>query len=212
MILLHWAAPVSPGDPFRSKEKLVVQFVAPVLQLLKVRAACREFYASKQDAEVWLNLFVMPGDEHGVITAARPLAAALGVSDPILNNTDGILCSDCADYRRLLTTATRYAIDLHSHPNLVEEQQALICIACRTADPRTDLKTHLKARSSNYRADWFWTKRRFWHGFHVPGPRPNFSHPGHWIWNIVLGIDYPAFPWPSAASAAAAIGIPAPSC
>jgi len=159
-----------------------------------------------------LNLFADPGDQDDLIAAVRPLATTFGAPDPNPDSTDEILARDCTNYRKLLTTATRYAVDLHLRPNLLAEQQALICIACRTSDPREDLKDHLKNLSSSYRADWFWIKWKFWRSFHLPGPRPNFSNAGHWIWNIVLGIDYPSYPWPSAASAAGCLGIPAPIC
>jgi len=213
VILLHWAVPVSTiANPFRFKERVITTLVAPALKLPKVKSACRQFYASKQPTEVWLNLFVAPGDEHHVISAVRPLAKAFGVPDPKPDSTDDILSRDYTRYRKLLTNATRYAIDLHLQPNLVAEQQALICIACRTSDPRDELKAHLQTRSPNYRADGACAKKRFWSTFLLPGPRSNFSHPGHWIWNIVLGKDYGSFPWPSAASVAQSIGIPTPVC
>jgi hypothetical protein len=154
----------------------------------------------------------MPGEERHVIDAIRPIAAPFGLSDPTPDNTDDIVSADCTPYRKLLTNATRYAIDLHLQPNLVAEQQLLICIACRTADPRDELKAHLRSHSRSYRSDWAWTRNRFWKGFCVPGPRSNFSSPGHWIWNLVLGIDCGTFPWPSAPAAAHQMGIPVPTC
>ena len=212
MILLHYGVPISGTNPFRSKERLVTEFVAPALRLPAVKSRCRQFYASKQAAEVWLNVFLMPGQEQHVIVAIRPLAARFGLSDPTPDNTDDILSSDCTAYRKLLTNATRYAIDLLLQADLVAEQQLLICIACRTSDPRDELKAHLRSHSPSYRSDWVWTRSRFWKGFCVPGPRSNFSAPGHWIWNLVLGIDYGTFPWPTPAAAAHQIGIPAPTC
>lgn len=190
----------------------MIDFVAPVLRLSAVKSRCREFYASKQDSEVWLNLFVSASDAPLVADAVKALPAALGVPAPIQSHNDSILAPQCGKYRKLLTASTRYAIDLHLQDDLVAEQQALICIACSSSDPREDLKVHLSALSANYRADSNSLKDTFWRNFLLPGPQPNFEHPGHWIYNIVLGIDCATRPWPSQGAAALHIGIAAPTC
>jgi hypothetical protein len=213
LLLLHWAIPISGSHPFRVKEQVVNQFVAPALRLPRVRSSCRQFYASKQEHEVWFRLFVTSRDQADVIAAVRPLASLFGAADPAPNDQDEILAEDCNKYRKVLTQVTRYAIDLHTTSDLVAQQQALICIACSGTDPRERLKAHLEAFSPSYRSDWTCLRRRLWDALLQPGPRQNFSAPGHWLWNIVVGVDHKyGLPWPSAAQSAQAIGIPIPAC
>ena len=128
--------PVGNHNLFRVKEQVIRDFVAPALQLPTVQLACRRFYAAKQNTEVWLRVFIAPKHADAVIAAVRPLATSFGLPDAVPDETDDILSTDCRHYRRLLTHVTRYAIDLHLRANLIAEQQALICIACRTPDPR----------------------------------------------------------------------------
>jgi len=193
----------------RYKERVLLEFVAPALANQNLRQLCEGFYASKQEFEVWLTLLCSEQNAAQLRAIAEPLGANWPQMQRQESDNDDLLRLEAQAYRALLTRATRYAVDLHIRQSLVEEQQSLICVACGDRDVLEALHYHLWARSPQYRADTDAERAAFWAHFNEPGPF-GLSPVGHWIWNIVLGIDM--LPWPEPRHVAEFLEIPEPQC
>ena len=207
-VMWRWIAPAAAAQQYREKERLVCEFAGPASRDPALRQASTDRYISKQANEVWFTVFGPSHQQANVLQRVGVHAAGVQVRVEPESRVDDLLEGDCRDYRAHLTTITDIAVDLHLSDGLLTHQQALIQMATANLDPRNQLSGYLAEHSQSYRALAVEDQHSFWEGFYEPGPRANLSRYGHWLWNIVLGIDHD--PWPTAEQVAQHLDIPWP--
>jgi len=148
------------------------------------------FYVSRQESRIWITV---PTTKSAV--AAYGSDVSSGMPAPVNtwhSETDRILAADCCDYRTALRTTTEVALQLLASSGRRDHQEFLIRAACTgTADSST-LQVYAETHSERARRLSGAHKDTYWRSFYDPGPSPELSFHGHWLWNLVVGPQ----PWP----------------
>jgi hypothetical protein len=188
-------------------ERTVNDAVAPALRDPGVRGLVSDYCVSKHgeagepNRGVWLSLFSPREAQPRLLSAVEPHLRAYAPTAPYIGD-DPVLCGECTSYRRALTHMTEVALDLHTSPELRVHQVFLIGLACSGLNPRPVLGRYLALHSFTYARlcagpegdDEFWKEFSTW------GPQEPLTYPGHWLWNIVVGVHPPAGGDPRAAA------------
>jgi hypothetical protein len=83
---------------------------------------------------------------------------------------------------------SRIALELHSTGDLSAVQRSLIKVGCRRRDDRVGLEPILRQHSRIYSA--VPNTDEFWQSFSINCLRGQNTDCGHWLYNIVLGMDW----------------------
>lgn len=191
IVLLRWHV-TKPGRPaYRAAEEIVDEAVAPAVQDLHAIGGVESLYVSKHGGrEVWLTVFT---NHDSILAAMRTVEPRLRClcfrsayeDDPA---RDVILDTSCSEFRGCVYRMTKVALDLHASQQFRELQCKLVRIASRNRSDRTALEPILLANSTTYQA--MSERDEFWKDFTSNCLTGQNTDCGHWLYNLVLGIDW----------------------
>ncbi len=176
------------------KRRAMDEVIIGVLRTLRFARLASSYYASKQRSSVRLCVIAHRGAKTDLCALVRSNLSTHTLAGPEPNGqSDPILGGEYKTYRRGLQRVTDIATELHSSKQQFEQHQKfLIQIRCDPANPRTRLHDYLRQNSKVYRARYRTriAEEEFWRDFFTWGPAKEYSNPGHWLWNILLAIDW----------------------
>ena len=82
---------------------------------------------------------------------------------------------------------SRVALDLHRSPSFIEHKKALIRVGCKKRNDRAGLEPVLLQASPTYNG--LGDQDHFWQSFTSNCLIGQRTDCGHWLYNIVLGLD-----------------------
>lgn len=143
------------------------------------------FYVSRQNSGIWITVLTTnpaAAAYRSDISSGMPTPASTSQS-----GTDRILAADCRDYRTGLRTTTEIALQLLASSARRDHQAFLIQAACACAADPSTLRVYAEAHTERARRLAGTLRDRYWGTFYDPGPSPELSFHGHWLWNLVVG-------------------------
>lgn len=189
--LLRWFV-TKPGRPqYRAAEEIVREAIVPAVQSLEALSELESLYVSKHcGREVWLTAFVPLNRTIPGINAVEPHLRSVCFRAEHVDDSaqDQILGSSCDAFRGCVYQMTRIGLELHAAPQFNQIQRQLVHIGCRKRDDRAALEPVLLANSTIYSA--FANHDAFWKGFESNCLAGQSTDCGHWLYNLVLGIDW----------------------
>jgi len=190
LILLRWFL-AQPGRPvFRGAEEIVRDAVSSAVAALETFGALESFYLSKQGGrEVWLTAFLPRHASIPAIDTVEPYLRSVCFRTGHLDDPtkDQILGDSCRQFRRCVHTMTRIGLDLHG-ADLEACQRELVAIGCVGRNDRARLEQLLLSHSPTYSA--LADREAFWGSFGSNCLQGQNTDCGHWLYNVVLGLDW----------------------
>jgi len=178
--LARWTFSSAYPSP-QSQRSLILDHAVPARDIL----AHARSYISRQGNDVWLSVIAEPtqlaDSDAGLGGLLGPVHQARIESD-----SDALLALDARDYVDRLHRTTDLALELLGATDYRAHQQFLVLVMCAGNATVEVVRAYCQTHCSSSAAWSQEARNQFWSEFFTPGPRPELSFHGHWLWNIVV--------------------------
>lgn len=180
MVLLRWILPV--GHPYESARESIAARITPAVRGSGwLSGPDTTHHVSDQGTEAWLTVVTRLDD----VTDVRDELDELLMSRPAIESTDDRLLAPAAEtYRAALQGITHVGLDVLEARGTIPLSEYGAFASPSESTPL--LIPFLNEVSPTYRraCSSYESTERFWLTFFRRGPVPDFSAPGHWLWNL----------------------------